>query len=225
MVRKLEYWGRTRFCPVCEKWFSHFNAYGVVPRPDACCPNCQSLERHRLIWLFLNRQTSLFTQGLVKPFLHVAPEPMISQKLRQQLKDNYLTADLFTTDVDVKMDIASIQYPDQSFGAIYCSHVLEYVPDHEKALGEFYRVLDPQGWAIIVEALVAQTTVEGPSIGAPGAVRKYGPDLAMFLENAGFSVQQIYANGFASQEEIALMGLRSFESFFFCRPQSPQRVN
>ena len=52
-------------CPVCLKSFRKFLPYGRVnPRPNALCPNCLSLERHRLIWLYLKENTDFFNRRL-----------------------------------------------------------------------------------------------------------------------------------------------------------------
>lgn len=38
-------------CPVCGAKYRKFLPYGYVqPRPNALCPKCLSLERHRLLW-------------------------------------------------------------------------------------------------------------------------------------------------------------------------------
>ena len=62
-----------RFCPVCGRTARQFDAFGVVRRRDAKCPHCGSLERHRLLWLYLLRRTDLIG-GAHKLVLHIAPE-------------------------------------------------------------------------------------------------------------------------------------------------------
>jgi len=99
---------------------------------------------------------------------------------------NYLTADLFDPLAMVKMDVTNIEYPDHSFDVIYCSHVLENVQDDRRALREFYRILKPNGWAILLVPVTAQKTFEDPSVTSPEdrlrlfgetyRVRRYGPD-------------------------------------------------
>lgn len=93
-----------------------------MPREDAQCARCGALERHRLLWLFLQEKTGLFA-GTTQKMLHVAPEPCFESILKERLCDNYLTVDLSAPRAMVKMDICDIQYPDQSFDVIYCSHV------------------------------------------------------------------------------------------------------
>src|SRR5215212_9980290 len=73
LVFAARYYGTGRWCPVCERSSRRFARFGVVPRQDARCGFCGSLERHRLVWLFFSRITDLF-DGKVKRVLHVAPE-------------------------------------------------------------------------------------------------------------------------------------------------------
>ena len=54
------YIGRGVECPVCGTRRRKFLPYGYVhSRPNALCPRCLSLERHRLLWLYLQRETDL----------------------------------------------------------------------------------------------------------------------------------------------------------------------
>src|ERR1043166_7718133 len=62
-------------CPCCGGRFRAFRPFGVVRRPNASCPRCGALERHRLLWLWLERETDLGTRP--RRLLHVAPEPVI----------------------------------------------------------------------------------------------------------------------------------------------------
>ncbi len=207
-------WGR--FCPVCGKSSSRFRPYGVDPRKDALCAHCSSVERHRFLWLFLQRKTDLF-DGSAKRMLHVAPELCFEPRLRKLLGDGYLTADLVDPLAMVQMDITSIGYPDRSFDVIYCSHVLEHVPDDRKAMREFRRVLADHGWAILLVPVTGEKTFEDPAITEPSErriafgqedhVRRYGADYVDRLREAGFTVDVTGVSDLVERDEAVEMGL------------------
>jgi SAM-dependent methyltransferase len=181
------------------------------------------------VWLYLNSKTNLF-DGKPKTMIHVAPESCLESRFRQRLRDGYLTADLVNPRARIKMDITQIQYPDQSFDVIYCSHVLEHVPDDRKAMREFLRTLKPDGWAILLVPITATKTLEDPSITTPEErlrqygqadhVRRYGPDYLDRLKEVGFQVSVSHVQDLVSPEQAVRMGLTkaSGEIFFCAKP-------
>jgi len=127
----------------------------------------------------------------------------------------------------IPMDITNIQFPDGSFDVIYCSHVLEHIPDDSRAMRELSRVLNPDGWAILQVPIHGDKTHEGLSIvdpaererlfGQPDHVRSYGLDFRDRLVSAGFSVT---VDGFVrsfDESDILRLGLMRNESVYFCR--------
>jgi SAM-dependent methyltransferase len=226
-VTAIPYYGSGRFCPVCGRSSRRFRPFGVVPREDAQCAHCGSLERHRLLWLYVQTRTDLF-DGRPKKVLHVAPEPCLKPRLRRRLGDGYTTADLFDPTAMVRMDIMDIHYPDQHFDVIYCSHVLEHVEDDRKAMREFHRVLRSDGWAILLVPITARETFEDPSITTPEErlktfgqedhVRRYGPDYADRLRDAGFRVEVTRAADLVPGDEMLRMRLTTATTgeIYFC---------
>ena len=226
----VKYMGSARHCPICDRGSRKFLFAGTQPREDALCVHCGALERHRLVWLYFKRKSNLFSGQPLK-MLHVAPEAAFEKLLRLQLGSQYLTADLFNPRAMVKMDITDIQYPDDSFDVIYCSHVLEHVPDDKKAMREFLRVLKPNGWAMLLVPIVGEHTFEDPSITDPAErarvfgqddhVRNYGRDYVDRLREAGFKVDVVYPEDFLSKEEIVYMGItKAAGEIYFCKKQS-----
>lgn len=202
LVKKVINAGTSCYCPVCKTSIRQFQPTGKVNsnlRPNAKCPICHSLERHRMIWLYLEQETNLLVNN-AKKMLHVAPEKCLEIKFSQLSHLDYLTADLINPAM-VQMDLTNIQYPDNSFDIIYCSHVLEHIPDDRKAMKELARVLSPDGWAILQVPIDRDTTFEDPSItdpfererlfGQKDHVRAYGRDYQMRLEQSGFRVKVI----------------------------------
>ena len=206
---------------------SQFRAAGVILRDDARCPLCGSLERHRLAIIFLRNKTNLF-DGQSRKFLHVAPERAFKKMFAEAAGAGYLTADLHAEDVMEKMDITDIQYPDESFDIICCTHVLEHVPDDRGAMREFYRTLRPDGWAVLNVPITTDVTFEDPSITDPDErtrlfgqhdhVRRYGPDYKDRLEEAGFHVTVFSPGDFLSPADIERHGMSNEDTgeIFFC---------
>lgn len=199
-------------CPLCDHWAHEFLPATPEPRPNCVCPNCGSRERHRLTWLFLERRTDLF-DGRPKQMLHIAAERATARRLQAVPGLEYLTADLSSPTAMVRMDIMDIGYPEASFDVILCSHVLEHVEDDRQAMREFYRVLRPGGWAVLLVPISVDMTFEDPSItdpalrkrlfGHPQHVRQYGLDFADRLRDTGFSVQVFYSGDVMSAREMA----------------------
>lgn len=219
--------GSNRTCPICGMSSKQFLDAGIVPRSDARCPFCRSLERHRLSWLFFERKTDIASNP-PQAALHIAPESILEKKLRPLIGEGYVTADLFAENVDLKMDITDIQFPDSSFDFIYCSHVLEHVPDDRKAIREFRRVLTAKGIALLLVPITAKETFEDPSIedpkerlrlfGQKDHVRRYGPDYVSRLKEEGFKVEEIRGEDFLTSTEIEQMGITPASGeLYICR--------
>jgi SAM-dependent methyltransferase len=193
-----------------------FLEFGVNPRVDARCPNCAALERHRLLILFLRKETDFF-DGRPKRFLHVAPEKAFIPTFSEAIGGGYLTADLLANGVMAKMDVTDIGHPDETFDVIYCSHVLEHVGDDRKAMSEFWRVLKKDGWAILNVPMGKNPTVEDPTVTDPAErlrrfgqkdhVRVYGPDYVDRLAEAGFRVERFSARDVLAESELERHGL------------------
>lgn len=208
------------YCPICEKesQFSPAMSAGVRSRPKAVCPNCSSLERHRLTWLLVTRELGLKNINKKKTMLHVAPEVSLRQKFSELLGKNYLSADMYEKDVDVKMDITNIKYPDSSFDFVMANHVLEHVSDDIKAMKELYRVQKKNGWSILLVPIAKLSkTYEDPKItskkgrleafGQADHVRKYGYDYIDRLRSVGYKVKVYSLKDLASKQEIKKMSL------------------
>ena len=222
---KVKYSGNQHYCPVCRSGISMFKDFGKPPRPNAHCPICKLLERHRLDWLFFQRKTNLFNR-LPKRMLHVAPEEAFKLKFADIAHLDYITADLRHPEM-VRMDITAIPCPDDCFDMVYCSHVLEHVPDDRKAIREFYRVLKPDGWALLQVPVTSEKTFEDPTIMDPSVrerlfgycdhVRCCGPDYKDRLEEAGFRTTVFTATDIVDdKEDLLRMGIQRGRIIFYC---------
>lgn len=208
------YVGRGRRCPICGSQYRKFMPYGyVTSREDALCPRCLSLERHRMIWLWITGCTTLLQEH--PHLLHVAPEVSLMRHFRRLYgaSGNYITADLESPLADMHFDIQHIPLEDSSVDVVICNHLLEHVADDRLALREIHRVLRPGGWGIMLvpEDRSRATTFEDDSITDPKRRtelfgqydhrRVYGRDYDKRLEDAGFCVQRHSVAELFSEQE------------------------
>ncbi|MBV6644746.1 MAG: class I SAM-dependent methyltransferase [Cyclobacteriaceae bacterium] len=198
------YAGNTVECPVCGSTFRKFLPYGRVSRANALCPKCLSLERHRLLWLYLRDKTDFFSAP--RKMLHIAPELCFISRFEALENLDYITGDIESPLAKVKMDIHKIPFDDNTFDVIFCNHVLEHVDDDILAMREMHRVLKPGGWAILQIPIfhpLKKETYEDASItdprerekafGQDDHVRMYGEDYPKRISSAGFrAVEEDY---------------------------------
>ncbi len=199
--------------PIDGNSFRKFLPYGYEKqRENVLSPSTLSLERHRLLWLYLKRETEFFNKPL--KVLHFAPEQAFYKRFRNQQNLIYTTTDLNSPLADVKADICDLPFEDNSFDFILCNHVLEHIPDDRKAMQELYRILKPGGTAIlqIPQDLKREKTFQDDSITDPRKraeifgqydhVRVYGRDYFDILRSVGFKVEEAAYTSELSEEEI-----------------------
>lgn len=228
MLGELNPGATSKYCPVCERWADAFLPFGRIPRVNAKCPHCGSLERHRLAWLFLQRKSDLLRpRGQKTRLLHIGPEPCLAANFREQPHILYVSADLRGgRQAMVRMDITRIGCRDASMDAVVCSHVLEHVLDDRKAISELYRVLRPHGWALIMVPITVAKTYEDPSLrdpeartaafGQPSHVRRYGEDFPERLTSEKFRVNCYDPDRIADRREARKMALLRSDRLYLC---------
>ena len=203
MVAPLLYKGNNVECPVCERSFSKFLSYGsdVAHRENVLCPYDLTLERHRLMWLYLRDESNFFTAERLN-VLHIAPEQCFHKKFKEQKNLNYLTGDLVSPIADLHFDLHSIPLENDRFDVVFCNHVMEHVDDAIQCMKELHRVMKPGGWGImqVPQDFSRETTLEAPDITSPkdrekyywqkDHVRLFGRDYPDWLRKAGFTVEE-----------------------------------
>lgn len=205
--------GNTYTDPIDGKSFKTFLPYGYgTQRNNVLSPSTLSLERHRLLWLYLKNETDFFSSK--KSVLHFAPEQAFYKRFKKMKNLDYTTTDLNSPLADVKADICNLPFKDNSYDTILCNHVLEHIPDDTKAMQELYRVLKPKGMAIlqIPQDLSREKTFEDDSItdkkerakifGQYDHVRVYGRDYFDKLRSIGFKVEEVDYTNTLSKEDI-----------------------
>ncbi len=210
-----------RTCPICG-FEGGFKEFGHPPRYDARCPSCRSLERHRLLFLAIERgQLPLENGGEGATMLHFAPEEIVSKLFRDRV-GKYETADLFREDVDHQYNIEEIASADEVFDLVLASHVLEHVND-KKASSEIRRILKTGGTFVAMVPMISgwTSTYENDSVtddtgrlhhyGQRDHVRFYGADFVDRIEESGLKlINEITAFG----EDCVKYGLIRGEKIF-----------
>ena len=199
--------------PIDGKSFSKFLPYGYEKtRENVLSPSTLSLERHRLLWLWLQRETNFFDKPA--KVLHFAPEQAFYKRFRKMKNLDYTTTDLNSPLADIKADICNLPFENDTYDIIFCNHVLEHIPDDTKAMQELFRVLKPGGKAIlqIPQDLNRKETFEDNSIldpkerarifGQYDHVRVYGRDYFDKLRTIGFTVEEIDLTNELSPDEV-----------------------
>ena len=217
--------------PIDGKSFRKFLPYGYgKQRPNALSPSTLSLERHRLMWLYLQNETDFFKADISgkKRVLHMAPEQCFLARFKKLIHIDLITADLYSPIVDVKADICDLPFEENSFDIIFCNHVLEHIEDDNKAMQELYRVLKPGGFGIfqIPQDYSREKTYEDITISSPenrakhfgqyDHVRIYGLDYFDRLRSVGFKVNEVNYSKKLPQHEVDKFRLMKDEILPVC---------
>ncbi|WP_293296386.1 class I SAM-dependent methyltransferase [Allomuricauda sp.] len=223
LLIRLSYWvrpliafslkGKTYTDPIDGKSFRKFLPYGYEnPRENVLSPSTLSLERHRLLWLYLKNETKFFNQPL--KLLHFAPEQAFYKRFKKLENLEYTTTDLNSPLADVKADICDLPFKDDTFDVILCNHVLEHIPNDTKAMQELFRVMKPGGWGIfqIPQDINRAKTFEDDTItdkkerarvfGQYDHVRIYGRDYFDKLRSVGFRVEEVDYTNTLPKEDV-----------------------
>ncbi len=217
-ILRIIFHGKRYTDPIDNSNYSRFLSYGYKRiRKNALCPGTLSLERHRLLWLYLDNETNFLNSSL--KVLHVAPEQVFYKKFKKLKNWDYLTFDLNSPIADIKGDLTSTNFKDESFDLIICNHVLEHIKDDKSALNEIYRVLKYDGTSILQVPINVrrEKTFEDSTIkskiqrekyfGQYDHVREYGLDFKDRVEQSGFKVQMINYSKKISKDLIIKYGL------------------
>jgi SAM-dependent methyltransferase len=190
--------------PACPPWLPLPEAPGVVCNVcrrvgDAFvgpqhvelsqCPACGANGRDRFLhWSFASRVA-------LTPALRIIEcSPRLGEPYRAAMSTwfFYRTSDydLRSHTGNLQLDLQSIDLPAGCLDVMLCAHVLEHVPDTDKALAELHRVLAPGGHLLLqVPVLQGQTAppTEPEFHGDDTPVYwRFGFDLTARLRDRGF---------------------------------------
>jgi SAM-dependent methyltransferase len=218
-IRGFFYSGTQVECVCCKKKFSKFLTYGNIRRKNAACPSCNSLERNRILFLYLKENTNFFRADL--SVLHFAPEYKLEKIFRKQDNLDYISADINPELAMKKIDIQDIEFEDNHFDFILCSHVLGHVPDELTAFKELKRVLKPNGSLILMTKIYDDLEYTFEALGMKNAenqdiFRKHGRDFADRIRESGFEVTVKDLAKELGPEKTMKYGLGQNELLFIC---------
>jgi len=213
-------------CACCGGRFRRFLSFGNPRRKNALCPACGSLERHRFLWLYLERSGKLDKKSL--SLLHIAPERAIARQLDRRKNVKQISLDLLDDSASVRGDAEALPFRDNAFDGLICFHVLEHVSDDAAALREIRRALSPDGWAVISvpydqsrprtdeDPTVTDTRERRRRFGQEDHVRRYGRDFLQRLDDAGLRFQQRQAKAVIPANLLAVNAIGENEIFVEC---------
>lgn len=219
-IRGFFYSGSKVTCVCCNKNFTKFLPHGNVKRQNAICPSCNTLERNRVLYLYLRDRTNFFHDKL--SVLHFAPENKLEHMFLKMKNLSYISGDINPELAMQQVDIQSISFPDNHFDVIICSHVLGHVPDEFKALSELRRIIKPDGSVIIMTKIYEELSTTFEASGMQNAedqeiFRKHGKDFPERLKNGGFEVTIIDLAKEVGDLASVKYGLGKNELIYHCK--------
>ena len=176
-------------CNVCRWRGDSF--VGPFHAEMATCPVCGSVSRDRFLL------HSFFTSIDQPAGLRVwETSPRLGDRYRQMMRKHFeyfaSDYDLSAHEGDIQIDLQNIALPDESVDVLLTPHVLEHVPDTDRALAEIRRVLKPGGHMFLqVPLQVGATRVPPePEFHADNTpvFFNFGWDLTHRLRATGFAV-------------------------------------
>jgi len=168
--------------------------------------------------MIIERELLEENQVIDLKMLHFAPELGLRKWLKCQLPHvEYRSADLYSSDTDLRLDLQNIALPSDTIDVVILSHVLEHVENDNQALKELRRVITPGGKLFVQVPLGKQrVTSDGKLLSASDRlarygktdhVRLYGADFHNRLISAGFEVSAYAARDEPFSSQFVRMAL------------------
>ena len=194
--------GKKVYCLFCKKTYRKFIHEGVKSpifkkykvagggyKLNVQCPNCNSVDRSRLLYLFFQLRTDVYKKQT--SILHISPNKEIANVLISDTINQVVGSiepEMYKEYNPIRLDVQKMEFPANTFDVLICCHVIEHVEDDDMAMREIYRVLKPGGFAVLQVPLAInlEKTIEDKTLttdkqrkiahGQVDHVRLYGLD-------------------------------------------------
>lgn len=222
------------WCPACHRDVAAFGPGGPKARPNAKCPHCGALERHRFLAYILDHHGPVLATS--DAVLDIAPQKQIAGLLQRLSGTAYIGTDLFGhLEIDIRTDLTKLPFKGGSIDAIVCYHVLEHIPDDQAAMRELSRILKPGGLLFLqVPWRRRVVTDEDPSapveerlrrFGQDDHVRYYGSDFESRLARNGLRPGRIRPSTLLTESQLQRYGIPGKDFMWVCKPMSGQDLD
>ncbi|HZV52193.1 MAG TPA: methyltransferase domain-containing protein [Candidatus Dormibacteraeota bacterium] len=184
-------------CNICG--WSGPSFRGVLHSESATCPRCGAIARDRFLYHCWTERVPYRPGARL-----LETSPRLGQAYRRRMTElvEYLASDYDERAhrADLHLDLQRMDLPDEHLDVILTPHVLEHVPDTDRALAEMYRVLKPGGCALIAVPVPQARTAPPPAPEYHGdrtlVYWRFGWDLTDRLEDHGFETTILVLDDF-----------------------------
>ena len=214
-------------CPVCAwegfSFRTFLSADEIIPR--SICPGCGSFDRHRQ--LVMGVRDELAARPGWNP--HVMVGFSLSTAMRFLLEHEGL-ARCFRSDIDAEdrrfspdfvADLRRAPLADDSVDWVFCSHVLEHIPELDHCVDEILRVLKPGGAAWLQvpfePGLAHSRRIEIDPHRAHAHAWQFAPDFGKLIHRSGWEVTEIIARDAVAAADRQRYGIDPLERFWIAR--------
>ncbi len=214
-------------CLICG-WkgykFIPINCGNKIIYENYLCPNCDSHPRHRLLYLYLKKKLNSRKNF---ELLHFSPQKCLKDYISNFSNINYLSSDFKIGKEMVDENIEKLTFKNNSFDVILCIHILEHINNDKKAISELYRILKPDGFAIIdvpinynLKKTYENTNIILPedraiAFGQSDHIRLYGNDFKFLLRKEKFKVKIVHFYKNFNSKEIIYYGFEK-NPIYYC---------
>lgn len=139
--RSIFYRGQAVLCELCNWNGTRFF--------DGKCPKCQSLPRTRLIPYALDFFKLSYSDSKL---LHIAPNLNEYSFIKRNIKNitNYDRLNIrAVSHINIVQDLTCTHLENEQYDLAIAWHVLEHIPEDQKAIAEVYRLLKPSGTFLV----------------------------------------------------------------------------